>query len=244
MPNVKERLQALWEASEADYRSQILQLMPRGDVRLLDVGCHDGEWTAALAQAAGTSRVSGLEIVDTAREAARRRGFDVRSGDLEQQWPFDDDAFDVVHANQVIEHVKRLDHFVGETARVLVPGGRAVICTENLSAWHNVAAAALGYMPFSLTNISAKGPVGNRFALHQGEVPTRGDSWQHIHVLTMDALEDIFEKHGFRIDRRFASGYYPAFGRAGRWLARRDPRHGHFIGIVAVNEGRAQTSSG
>jgi hypothetical protein len=121
---------------------------------------------------------------------------------------------------------------VGETRRVLAPGGTALICTENLASWHNVGAAALGYMPFSLTNISAKGPVGNPFALHMGE-PGQTDSWQHVHVLTLDGLVRIFEMHDFRVKHTFGAGYYPAFGKLARSLARLDPRHAHFIGIVA-----------
>jgi ubiquinone/menaquinone biosynthesis C-methylase UbiE len=42
---------------------------------------------------------------------------------LDEGWPFEDESFDLVHANQVIEHVGRLDHFVEETRRVLRPGG-------------------------------------------------------------------------------------------------------------------------
>lgn len=229
----KAALQGLWEANERDYRRQILDALPRGsDLTLLDVGCADGAWTAQVAAAVGTRSVFGIEVTEADRQAAAARGFEVRPGDLEQRWPLDDGAVDVVHANQVIEHVKRLDHFVGETRRVLARGGTALICTENLASWHNVAAAACGYMPFSLTNISAKGPVGNPFALHMGE-PGQADSWQHVHVLTLYGLVRIFEMHDFRVTYTFGAGYYPAFGRLARSLARRDARHAHFIGIVA-----------
>jgi SAM-dependent methyltransferase len=225
-------MQRLWTENERHYRDQILRLMPRGE-SLLDVGCDDGAWTMEIAAAAGATTVAGIEVTG-AREAARARGVDARRADLEEPWPFDDSSFDVVHANQVIEHVKRLDHFVSEVARVARPGGRAVVCTENLSSWHNVAAVVLGYMPFSSTNISQRGPVGNRFSLHLGAEAGHDESWQHIHVLTMDGLVDIFRLHGFTVDARFGSGYYPAFGWAGRRLAEVDPRHAHFIGVVAT----------
>ena len=102
------------EANEADYRQQILDLTPTGR-SLLDVGCDTGAWTMQVAglTAAGATKVAGLEITD-ARHQATARGIDVRPGDLEEPWPFDDQSFDIVHANQVIEHVKRLDHFVSE----------------------------------------------------------------------------------------------------------------------------------
>ena len=237
LPDVaRTALQRLWDESNALYRRRILEALPSSsDAELLDVGCDDGEWTAALARRMGlrSDQVAGIEIVDERRALALARGFDVRPADLERTWPFDDARFGVVHANQVIEHVKRLDHFVAELRRVLRPDGVAVVCTENLAAWHNATALLFGYMPFSLTNISRLGPVGNPFALHAGQEMTRDDAWQHIHVVTLDALCQIFLMHGFHIDRTFGAGYYPAWGRTGEALATRHPRRAHFIGIVA-----------
>src|SRR6266545_1564047 len=69
--------------------------------------------------------------------------------------------------------------------------GAAVVCTENLASWHNIGALALGYQPFSLTNVSDVRPIGNRFALHAGEAPEHDESWQHVQVLTMSGLRDI-----------------------------------------------------
>jgi hypothetical protein len=88
-------------------------------------------------------------------------------------------------------------------------------------------------VPFSLTNISAKGPVGNPYALHVDEDELVSEPAQHIHVLTHVGLRTIFEMHGFAITDEFAAGYYPLFGRLGSQVAQRRPRHAHFIGIVA-----------
>ncbi len=227
----------MWDDAERSYRQQILDLVPRRPgAAMLDVGCDDGEWTSRVASSGGFApeRVSGIEIVDERRELARARGFDVRPGDLDERWPFDDESFDLVHANQVIEHVDRLDHFVSEIGRVLRPGGQALVCTENLASWHNVAALAAGWMPFSLTNVSERGNIGNPLALHLGEPPEHGASWLHTRVLTLDGLCAIFEAHGFEVARTFASGFHPAPGRTARALARRFPRHAHFIGVLAT----------
>ncbi|HWJ45727.1 MAG TPA: class I SAM-dependent methyltransferase [Gaiellaceae bacterium] len=223
-------MQRLWDAAERDYRARLLSVLPTNfSGVLLDLGCDDGAWTDELRRRLQIppEHVQGLELVPERAELARARGFDVRVGDLDARWPFDDGAVDLVHANQVLEHVHRLDHFAGEVLRVLRPGGRAVVCTENLASWHNVAALALGYQPFSLTNVSNVRPIGNRFALHAGEPPGRS-SWQHVHVLTLTALRDLFDAHGFAVEEAWASGYHPLPGR----LARLDPRHGHFIGLV------------
>jgi SAM-dependent methyltransferase len=228
-------MQRLWDDAESAYRAKILGTLPTNpSAVLLDVGCHDGAWTEQLRQKVGIppSRVRGLEIAPGQAELARARGFDVRTGDLEAPWPFDDGSIDIVHANQVLEHVKRLDHFVQQLRRVLVPGGVAVVCTENLASWHNLAALALGYQPFSVANISSLRPIGNRFALHAGEPPAE-ESWQHVHVITLTALRDLFGAHGFAIEASWGAGYHPFPGRLATRLATIDPRHAHFIAVVA-----------
>jgi SAM-dependent methyltransferase len=223
-----------WSEAEAAYHGKILDsLSPNPSAIVLDVGCDDGAWTDEVRRRIGVppDQVHGLELDPERAEIGRSRGFDVRTGDLEQPWPFADESFDVVHANQVIEHVKRLDDFVTETRRVLVRNGVALVCTENLASWHNIGALALGYQPFSLTNVSNLRPIGNRFALHAGERPDR-ESWQHVHVLTLSGLRDIFEAHGFLIADSWGTGYYPFPGRAAAPLAAHDPKHAHFIAVV------------
>jgi uncharacterized membrane protein YkvA (DUF1232 family) len=228
-------MQRLWSDAEAAYRRQILDaLEPQPRARLLDLGCDDGAWTDVVRRRLSVppGHVAGLELVAECATVARTRGFDVRAGDLNDEWPFEDGSFDVVHANQVIEHVQRLDHFVSEISRVLRPRGRAVVCTENLASWHNVAALTLGYQPFSLTNVSTRRAIGNPLALHDGRASPR-ESWQHVHVLSLTALRDIFLAHGFAIDTSWGAGYHPLPGRLAARFAAIDPRHAHFIGIVA-----------
>jgi SAM-dependent methyltransferase len=230
-----------WAEAERAYRAKILaSLVPNASATLLDVGCDDGVWTDEVRRRLGIppEQVHGLELVDERGALARERGFDVRRADLEEPWPYVDASFDVVHANQVIEHVARLDHFLAEIRRVLAPGGVALVCTENLASWHNVGALVLGLQPFSLTNVSDVRPIGNPFALHAGEAPAHGSSWQHVHVLTLAGLRDIFVAHGFDVTSSWGTGYYPFPRQLAAALAARDPRHAHFIAVVAARAGR------
>jgi hypothetical protein len=52
-------------------------------------------------------------------------------------------------------------------------------------------------------------------------------------VLTTVGLRSLFEAHGFVIEHVFASGYHPLPARLALRLARLDPRHAHFIGVIA-----------
>jgi SAM-dependent methyltransferase len=228
-------MERLWADADSAYRVKILDTLPVDpSASLIDIGCGDGAWTDEIRRKVGVppGEVAGLEIVPERAQLARARGFDVRSGDLEARWPFEDQSFGIVHANQVIEHVKRLDHFVEEIRRVLTPRGLALVCTENLASWHNIAALILGLQPFSATNISNLRPIGNTLALHAGEPPT-GESLQHIHVITLSALRDLFVAHGFVIETSWGAGYRTLPGWLATRLAALDPRHAHFIAVAA-----------
>jgi SAM-dependent methyltransferase len=242
---LRDYLLGLWTDAEADYRAQILEIVARErPADLLDLGCDDGSFTEQLSKAAGgVNRAVGVEIVEEARHEALQRGIEAVPGDLNAELPFESDSFDLVHANQVIEHVVMLDTFVGEIRRVLRPGGSVVVCTENLASWHNVAALVLGYMPFSLTNISTRGAIGNPFGLADTPASELEPSWFHTRVLTAVGLAHIFAAHGFDVVERFGAGYHPLPSRLARRAARRDGRHAAFIGVVARKQEDAATGA-
>jgi len=206
---IKKAMQKMRQAAVEDYRACILDcLEPAMDpVLLLDCGCDDGEWTGQLGTRLGKARLFGIEVVEERRTLAVQKGIDARQADLNDPFPFPDDTFDVLHANQVIEHITDTDHFIGETRRVLKPGGYAVICTENLGSWHNIFALTLGWHPFSLSNITDRRfQIGNPLAIHHGEAATNPKSWQHHRVFSYRGLRDVFEVHGFKVVRVEGSG--------------------------------------
>jgi SAM-dependent methyltransferase len=198
--------------------------------RICDLGCDDGAWTMELARAATAQEVHGVEIVDSRAALARERGVLVAVADLGNRLPYDDEYFDLVHSNQVIEHVGDLEIFLAEVHRILRPGGVSIISTENGSSWHNIAAATLGWQIFSLTNVSPRrAGVGNPFALHRGDQLDLA-SWTHKTIFNYRGLVEIHQLYGLQPTRVLGAGYHPLPPRVGRL----DARHAHFLTVKAT----------
>jgi SAM-dependent methyltransferase len=228
----------IWGEAEKEYKEKILSLIeknPQGT--MVDLGCDDGEWTMKLARAmkARKGNIYGVDVVKERYLLAKKKGIVVIDSDLNKKFPFKNGEFDFVHANQVIEHLWDLDLFAKEIKRILKKGGYAIICTENLSSWHNIFALLLGYQPFSLTNISFKGAIGNPLAFHSEDLVNDESAWKrtygawhHTRVLSYGGLKDIFVKHGFKVDYYSGFGYFPLPSQVASVMSSLDPRHAAF----------------
>jgi SAM-dependent methyltransferase len=196
---------------------------------ICDLGCHDGSWTIEVVNRARPGRTFGVEIVaDSAREA-HERGIQVMVADLSCPFPLRDAILDLVHANQVIEHVADIDKFLSEVRRVLRVGGTAVISTENASSWHNIGASVLGWQMFSLTNVSSRASgLGNPLAIHR-QIEPKLASWTHKTVFNYRGLLEVLSLHDLQPVRVLGAGYYPLPA----WMGRLDARHAHFLSVKA-----------
>src|SRR5580693_5195751 len=116
-----------WRTAE-NSAGYLLTRLP-SDARVLDIGCGPGTITADLAARVPDGQVTGIDAADDvlalARQEADRRGqanvrFEV--GDV-YHLGFDDGAFDVVHAHQVLQHLSDPVAALTEMRRVGRPGG-------------------------------------------------------------------------------------------------------------------------
>ncbi len=223
-----------YQSAEATNKQNIGELVgDRSYPSLCDLGCDDGSWTSELAKRSGSRRVFGLEIVTERAQKARARGLHVAVADLAAAFPYLDQSFDLVHANQVIEHVSDVDHFLAETARIVRVGGIVIISTENGSSWHNIVAATMGWQIFSLTNVSSLATgIGNPLALHRGDGQPL-ESWKHKTIFNYRGLIELINLHGLKVVSATGSGYYPFPAVVGRF----DPRHAHFLTVKALRTG-------
>jgi SAM-dependent methyltransferase len=184
---IKDYYEDLWEGLPADLeppsferRLAFLRGSLRAGERALDVGCGTGEFTAALVQA-GAAAV-GVEVAEAALERARARhpGLDFRLVPLEGPLPFEDGAFELVWASEVIEHVTDTERWLSELRRVLVPSGRLLVTTPS----HGRLRVALGGV--------------ERFSEPLGD---------HLHLYTKRSLRTLLDEFGFaQIDVRAVEG--------------------------------------
>jgi 2-polyprenyl-3-methyl-5-hydroxy-6-metoxy-1,4-benzoquinol methylase len=98
-------------------------------LRVLDVGCGEGQLTAAAAQAGHA--VLGVDVAEEPLRRARERhpGLDVRLVGIDGAWPLADASFDAVWAGETIEHVADTAGWLSEVRRVLRSGGSLLLST-------------------------------------------------------------------------------------------------------------------
>jgi SAM-dependent methyltransferase len=103
------------------------------DAAILDVGTGTGS-NLRMLRDLGYHNVTGLDSSDEAIRFCAAKGLaTVRKGDI-CAIPFADSSFEFVLATDVIEHVDDDDRAVQEIARVLRPGGKALIAVPAFPA--------------------------------------------------------------------------------------------------------------
>ncbi len=114
-------------------RDKVLALLaPQPGERALDIGCGPGLTTEALALAVGAQgSVRGVDIAPAMLSIAQRHCANLPQVSFEladvTRLPYADAGFDVALASQVYEYVDDIDGALRELARVIRPGGRALL---------------------------------------------------------------------------------------------------------------------
>ena len=137
----------------------------------------------------------------------------MRRGDLNQEFPFENESFDVILASEIIEHLSNTDSFLKEMHRVLRVGGYTIISTPNLSSWPNIIFLLFGKQP-AVASVSDEIVVNTWHAHSDYRFSPEGPS--HRRIFTLGALEGLLVFHGFRVEKRMGSGFAPF----PIWLAR------------------------
>lgn len=109
--------------------------------RVLEIGCGPGWfWEAAAAKLPDSLQVTltdlsdGMVAVASERVGGTKAGWSVSARQADAaNLPFEDESFDIVVASHMLYHVPIPAQAIGEMARVLVPGGVALVATNGLA---------------------------------------------------------------------------------------------------------------
>ncbi|GJJ12943.1 hypothetical protein Clacol_007190 [Clathrus columnatus] len=113
----------------------------KSDMYILDIGCGPGTITSDFAALVPDGRVLGLDyssdVLEHARSNASQRGLkniEFMVGDV-HSLDFPDNTFDVVHAHQVLQHLRNPLKAFSEMRRVTKPGGYVAIREGEVSTF-------------------------------------------------------------------------------------------------------------
>lgn len=235
---IRQYFKSFWDEIKLERKNYILSLLEvdKKDVKFLDCGCDNGIFSLRVAERLNTKQIYGIEVNKSAIPEAEQKGVQVKKSDLNFKFPIRSNLFDVVVADQVIEHLWDLDNFVSEIHRVLKPGGYSIISTENLASWHNIYALLLGMQPFSGPTPSSRKVIGYHPLMPDKKTMLKEHKNSltmppHIKIMTLKALVSLFKSYKFKIEEIKGTGYIPFRGLPSRFLANIDPNHSFFITI-------------
>jgi len=240
MSLAKGYMKCLYDSVVRDYTKKLFSLLEKNpDAVLVDAGCADGTNTVAYGKAIGTSRMVGLEVVESAAKAASKKGIKAAIVDLNKKLQLKDSIADVAISNHVIEHLFNTSLAVSELYRIIKPGGYLIIGTPNLASWHNVFALASGRQPYSgptvdIESNDAASQLKNEknkrllLSINNGE-----DALGHVVVLTYKTLIRLLQSKGFIIEEAYGFGYHPFPPIIAGVLASLDKAHSHYVLIKA-----------
>jgi SAM-dependent methyltransferase len=176
------------------YREAIRRHLQPGQ-RLLDAGC--GRYLRFCREFAPVSQVVGIDLEPTLETDNQTVPYGVR-GDI-SRLPFPAGSFDMVISRSVVEHLDDPPAVFREFARVLRPGGKAVIITPNKYDYVSVIAMLL---PYSVH----RSLVSRIFRVPEDDVfPTR------YRANTIRAMRKAMKSAGLRECAMETINHYPAY---------------------------------
>lgn len=130
------------------YAMEQLETCKNGKVLDLAAGCGDDLVNIKNRSKGENHQFYALDAYPPNVKLLREKGISVSAADIEREvFPFDDSYFDVVIANQILEHCKELFWIFSEVQRILKPGGVFIIGVPNLASSHCRLMLLFGMMP-------------------------------------------------------------------------------------------------
>ncbi len=120
---------------KTDYPKQLISYLSKrfnleNNIEILELGCGRCDILFEFQNAGFGCKGLDREISSVQNEY----GLEVKHCDIANDvFPYDDESFDVVYHKSVLEHIYDPENLMGETIRILKPGGKLIILTPD---WH------------------------------------------------------------------------------------------------------------
>ena len=117
-------------------RTELVEEIPAGNNRILEVGCAEGATGASLKKSGCAAEVVGIEMSPEAAAIAETRLDRVVCGDLEQltldEPCFTENSFDYIICGDILEHLKNPWLQLKRLFKLLKPGGKIIVSLPNI----------------------------------------------------------------------------------------------------------------
>jgi SAM-dependent methyltransferase len=176
---------------------QLARRSPKPIGALLDVGCGMGALTIRIGRRLGADRLIGVDCDADRLSMAARRGIETYSLDLEHDAiPVASGTVGLVTCFGVLPYLSLYDQTLGETARLVEPGGWFLFSMPNLASHQNRLAFLLGYQPSQVDVSSAFRGAGTlrKSALNRQGMPPL------LHAATLRCMKDLLDHYGFDVE--------------------------------------------
>jgi ubiquinone/menaquinone biosynthesis C-methylase UbiE len=96
---------------------------------ILEIGCGTGKNTAFLVQIGESVHALDFSqgMIEKAKQKVKTGNIRFSVADLTKRWPCENEAYDLITCNLVLEHIQDLTHIFSEAARTLRPNGKFFI---------------------------------------------------------------------------------------------------------------------
>ena len=172
-------------------RTDLVELIPQGARRILDVGCGDGK-TGSVLKERGFREIVGVELDTRAAQMAEPFYDRVIVGNVEEEiLPFQKGYFDCILYGDILEHL--VDPWkVLRNHRELLADGGSIVCSIPNIRYYKILKALL---------------LKGRWKYRKLGILDR----THIRFFTLNTIEDMLMETGFEIKTVVKEGYSGRF---------------------------------
>jgi len=121
------------------------------DLCILDLGCGDGSLLNKLSSQFSQIDWHGVDIEDSQEVRSRQHSLqNIKTFDG-INLPYENDTFDVVYSNQVLEHVRHPDELIQNVFQCMKPGGLFIGSVSQLEPYHS--RSIFNFTPYAITQV-------------------------------------------------------------------------------------------